>query len=248
MNPASYAKARTLLGEYNKAFGSEKREKWINKRVVVCPPSVYFQVFDEERKAIIKLGSQNMFWKSSGSYTGQISAKMIKGFGGEYVILGHGENRALGEHEGVINLKIEEALKNYITPVVCVGYRDYIKETKSIVNYFSAEELNRIIFAYEPSRFVGSSNPADPADVAESIRNIKKIIFKKFKQKYILGIINLSGKKRLIPRPAILYGGDVNISNYKSYTAIPDLGGFVVGRESFYPENIKEIIKNIDKL
>ena len=247
MNPSSFEKARALLMDYNKTFGLEKKEKWINKRIVVCPPSVYFQLFDEQRKMMIKLGAQNIFWKSAGSYTGQVSAKMVKNFGGEYTIIGHSENRALGEHDGIINLKIEEALKNYITPIVCVGYRDHIRETRSVVNYFSAEELNRMVFAYEPKDAVGTSNPASPERVAEVIRNIKKTIFKKFKQRYILGVINLSGKKRLVPHPAILYGGSVNILNYKDYTGIPDLGGFVVGRESFNPENIKEIIKNIDK-
>ena len=247
MNPSSYSKARSLLADYNKVFTLEKRERWTNKRLVVCPPSIYYQLFDEQRKLNIKLGGQNIFWKSSGSYTGQISAKMLKNFGGEYVILGHSENRALGEHDGIINLKIDDALKNYITPIVCVGYRDCLKEARSVINYFSEEELNRIIFAYEPHGAIGSSSPASPENVALVMRKIKKMIFKKFKEKYIFGAINLTGKKRIIPRPAIIYGGSVDINNYKNYLTIPDLGGFILGRESFNPQNIKEMLLEIDR-
>lgn len=247
MNPSSYDKARTLLTAYNKILSSNKRERWANKRVVVCPPYLYFHLFDEQRARMIKLGAQDVFWKSGGSYTGKVSAKMAKDFGVEYAIIGHSELRIMGDNNLIVNLKIKEALRNGITPVVCVGYKDYRIETRNIVGAFSAEEVNRMIFAYEPYDAIGSKNPASVDRVALSIRQIRKVIVRKFRRKAVLKFVGLGSKKDIIPRPAILYGGSVSVENYKEFLTIPDLNGFVLGRESLKPQSVNEIIVNMDK-
>lgn len=246
MYPSSFDKARSLLADYNKLFVATKKENWINKKIIICPPAPFFQLFDEKRLHTIKLGSQNIFWKSAGNYTGQISARMAKDFGAEYVIIGHSELRSSGDTDLIINLKIKEALKYYITPIVCVGYKDFLRETLNILNSFSAEEVNKMIFAYEPAGAVGGAAPADPAKVEKAVRQIKKLIYQRFRKKFFVRAFGLGGNKSSVPKPAILYGGDVNLQNYKSYISIPDLGGFVLGRESLNPANIKEIALGFD--
>ena len=246
MNPASFGKARSLLNEYNKLFVPNKKERWLDKKVVVCPPFLYFQLFDQYRARSIHLGAQNIFWKSRGNYTGQVSAKMIKDFGSEYVIVGHSELREAGDNEYLIREKIREALKFSITPIICVGYNDYIKETLNILNSFLAEEINRMIFAYEPVEAIGSNNPISPERVEEVIHGMKKLIYRKFRKKLFARLFGLGGRKNLIPHPAILYGGSINLQNYKNYLRVPDLGGFVIGRESLNPVNIKEIALGFD--
>jgi len=246
MYPSSIDRARSILSDYNKLFTPTKKEDWINKKIVICPPAPFFQLFDEKRLHTIKLGSQNIFWKSAGNYTGQISARMAKDFGAEYVIIGHSELRSNGDSDLIINLKIKEALKYYITPIVCVGYKDFLRETLNILNSFSAEEVGKMILAYEPLEAIGSNNPEDPLKVEKAIRQIKKLIYQRFRKKFFVRVFGLGGNKRSIPNPAILYGGSVNAQNYKNYISISDLGGFIIGRESLNPANIKEIALGFD--
>ncbi|MDD5731810.1 MAG: triose-phosphate isomerase [Patescibacteria group bacterium] len=246
MYPSSFGKARALLADYNKFFTPTKKENWINKKIVVCPSAPFFQLFDEKRTHTIKLGSQNIFWKSTGNYTGQISARMAKDFGVEYVIIGHSELRANGDTDILVNLKIKEALKYYITPIVCVGHKDYLRETLNVLNDFSSDEVNKMIFAYEPIEAIGTNNPEDPEKVEKAVRQIKKLIYQRFRKKLFVRMFGLGGNKNNIPKPAILYGGSVNLQNYKKFLSIPDLSGFVVGRESLNPSNIKEIALGFD--
>ncbi len=247
MYPSSFDKARSLLTDYNKLFVPTKKENWINKKIVICPPAPFFQLFDEKRLHTIKLGSQNIFWKSAGNYTGQISARMVKDFGAEYTIIGHSELRSSGDSDLIINLKIKEALKYYITPIICVGYKDFLRETLNILNSISSEEVNKMIFADEPIEAIGSSNPEDPLKVEKAIRQIKKLIYQRFRKKFFVKVFGLGGNKSNIPKPAILYGGSVNVQNYKKYLSISDLGGFIIGRESLNPTNIKEIALGFDQ-
>ncbi len=247
MNPSSFDKAKDLILNYNKLFRSKRGKKNNDTQIILCPPYVYFQLLDEKRSKNIKLGAQDIFWEGAGPYTGQISAKMVREFGAEYVLVGHSELRRVGNNEEIINVKIREALRKHIIPIVCVGYSDHIKETKSIISNFSAEEVNRIIFAYEPVEAVDTLNPASFEKVSKSVREIKKIIFGRFKRKNFWGLINIGGKKRLIPRPAILYGGSVNPSNCEQYLYNADISGFVIGRESLKPENIKKIAEKMEK-
>lgn len=242
MNPAGFDKARSLLGDYNKLFNPTRKEKWLNKKIIVCPPFVYFQLFDEDRNRSIRLGSQNIFWKSKGNYTGQVSARMVRDFGAEYVLIGHSELREAGDNEIIIKEKIKEALKFGITPVVCLGYGDYVKELLNIINNFSAEDVNKMIIAYEPVSAVGTGNFLSHDKLNNVIRNIKRIIYRKFRRKFFSRVFNLGANKSFIPHPAILYGGSVNVQNYKKYLNISDLSGFVLGRESLEPKNVKEII------
>lgn len=247
MYPSGFAKARLLLGDYNKLFAPTKKEKWLDKKVVICPPAPFFQLFDEKRIRSVKLGAQNIFWKSSGNYTGQISARMAKDFGSEYVIIGHPELRANGDTDLIVNLKIKEALKYYITPIVCVGYKDFIRETQNILNSFASEEVNKMIFAYEPLAAIGGSSPETSERVERAIRKIRKLIYQRFRKKFYVKMFGLGSGKNDVPKPAIVYGGSVNAQNYKNYTSMPDLGGFIFGRESLSPENIKKIVDGFDK-
>src|SRR5438105_2902229 len=61
---------------------------------LVCPPyTALFAVLHATERAGIGLGGQDMFWKESGAYTGQISPGMLLDVGAKYVIIGHSEAR-----------------------------------------------------------------------------------------------------------------------------------------------------------
>mgnify|MGYP001589745616 CR=1 FL=1 len=245
MHPSSFDKARELLGAYNKLFRVSRGKQSggsLVTQIVICPPFLYFQLFDEKRGRNISLGAQNIFFRDGeGSYTGQISARMVREFGAEYVLIGHGEVRRLGEGSSSILLKVQHALRRGIKPIICVGYQDHVRETRHIITHFSADEVQKMIFAYEPTDAVGTGNPETPEVVARAVHDIKRLIFKRFKKKYFLGLVGIGGSKYLVPRPPILYGGSVTPDNYKRYIANSDVDGFVIGKESLNAESIKKI-------
>ena len=85
--------------------------------VVVCTPAVDIAAVSEVIKGTnIKLGAENMHWKESGAFTGELSAAMLKESGVEYVILGHSERRQyFGETDATVNLRTLAAVKAGLT-------------------------------------------------------------------------------------------------------------------------------------
>ena len=70
----------------------------------------------------VKLGAQNVHFKASGAYTGELSADMLKASGCEYVIIGHSERRQyFGETDETVNLRAAAAVKAGLKAIICVG-------------------------------------------------------------------------------------------------------------------------------
>jgi triosephosphate isomerase len=91
--------------------------------VVVCVPAVDFAAVKEAISGSnIHLGAQNVHWKESGAYTGELSAQMLKAAGVEYVIIGHSERRQyFGETDATVNLRVKAAIAAGLTVILCVG-------------------------------------------------------------------------------------------------------------------------------
>ncbi len=84
------SEAAALIGDIRKATNDGD----CGVDVVVCVPYTAITVAAEALKGSkIGLGAQNMHWRDSGAYTGEISAAMLKDLGVQYVILGHSERR-----------------------------------------------------------------------------------------------------------------------------------------------------------
>ena len=117
MNPQTAREARVLFD----AMINVGRLK--NIETVICPPYPFLPIFGSPKS--IKLGGQDIFWEPQGAFTGEISGKMLKNLGCEYVILGHSERRQfLGETDETVNLKLKMALKENLTPIFCIGERE----------------------------------------------------------------------------------------------------------------------------
>ena len=86
-------------------------------------PYTLLEKFNQKTKnSNIQVGAQNCHQISEyGAFTGSISPKLIKDVGSKYIILGHSENRKLGETNTLINLKIHSALKNNLNVILCIG-------------------------------------------------------------------------------------------------------------------------------
>ena len=90
---------------------------------VVCPPfTALSHVQQELAKSKIQLGAQDLFWESEGAYTGEVSARMLKDVGCQYVIIGHSERRRIfAENDEMINRKVKKAFSEGLSPIICVG-------------------------------------------------------------------------------------------------------------------------------
>ena len=155
--------------------------------MVVCPVfTVLRDVQDVVGDTNIGLGAQNLYWEDAGAFTGEISAPMIKDTGAQYVIIGHSERRQFfAETDETVNKKIRAALNHGLMPIVCVGEMLEDREagkTEEVIRTqvtgsldgFSAEELRKLIIAYEPVWAIGTGKTATPEQAQEVHASIKR--------------------------------------------------------------------------
>jgi len=203
-------------------------------RIIYCPPSTLIRPMSKKLKnSRIEVGAQNCHHSyDTGAYTGQINSRMLKSVGAKYVIIGHSENRQLGEDDKLINLKIKSALKANLKIIFCIGETLREKRNKK-TNQVLAKQIknglssinnkSNIVIAYEPVWSIGSGLIPKFEDLKKSIAFIKS----KF------------GKKS----SKILYGGSVNGSNVDKLKIITGIDGFLVGGASQNPKKFIDIIK-----
>ena len=213
-----------------------------DNEVILCVPYTdLFYALLHVQGTNIKIGAQNMHWEESGAYTGEVSGKMLKSIGVEYVIIGHSERRQyFAETDETVNKKIKSALSNGLKPIVCVGETLEQREqgiTKNIITdqvekaleEISAESLKDIIIAYEPIWAIGTGKTATKEDANETIKQIREKIAEKYGQNVADGVI-------------IQYGGSVKSSNAKELFEMSDIDGGLVGGASLKPDEFSKIV------
>lgn len=199
--------------------------------VVIAPSSLHLQPLSlqiDRRK--FRLASQNAYAKDEGAYTGEISFTMLAGLV-HYAVIGHSERRHIfHETHDEIRDKVAAAVRNRITPILCVGetQEEYLNnETTRVINdqlttglsNLTAREVGSSVIAYEPVWAIGSGKPATPAyaqSIAVKIRHI---------------ISELYGPKAA-RRVRILYGGSTNASNARAFLDENDIDGLLPGGSS----------------
>jgi triosephosphate isomerase len=215
-----------------------------NCEIVICPP---FTSLSEAAELIrgskIKLGAQNLHQENNGAFTGEVSAHMLKSLGCEYVIIGHSERRTIfGENDDLINQKINQAIKNYLIPIFCVGelltereknITEQVIETQVLggLKGFSEEALSNLIIAYEPVWAIGTGKTATPQQAEDVHIFIRKLIKNNFSSKFSEGI-------------RILYGGSVKPDNSKDLLSQKNIDGALVGGACLNSESFLSIIKS----
>ncbi|WP_341820787.1 triosephosphate isomerase [Wolbachia endosymbiont (group A) of Myopa testacea] len=200
----------------------------ITSRLVICLP---FTAFSDsiELSDNINIGAQNCHYKKSGSYTGEISAEMLKELGCTYVILGHSERA--NETDSEIKLKSEIAIESGLHPIICVGENseDYKNEkTKEVIEYQCKNRLpthGEYTVAYEPIWAIGTGHVPNNDAIAEVIEVIKLC----------------TGKKH------ITYGGSVSSENIENLLNISNLSGVLIGSASLDFDHFYKIIQQVEK-
>ncbi len=215
-------------------------------QLVFCPPSIHLEKFSEKLESEnISLGAQNIFWEERGSFTGEISAMMVKNIGCKYVIVGHSERRKyFSESDEMVNIKIRAALQNNLTPIVCVGESEDEKNFGKTVKVIT-EQINQsladipiskiaeIVFAYEPIWAVGSDVIPSSLDILEVKMILKKLLVERYG-------VSVAEKVKII------YGGSVNSKSAFQVCIEPKLDGVLVGRESLIPGEFLKIAQIIN--
>lgn len=227
--------------EYIQAF--EPMVKDAEAEVILCVPYTdLFYCLMNAQGTNIKIGAQNMHYAENGAYTGEISAKMLKSIGVEYVIIGHSERRAyFAETDETVNKKIKAAFENELKPIVCVGEsleeRESGKTEEIITNQtrlaldgLSNEQVKATIIAYEPIWAIGTGKTATSEDANNSIKAIRAEIAKIYGEDVAEEVI-------------IQYGGSVKSSNAKELFTTSDIDGGLVGGASLKPEEFSKIVK-----
>ena len=210
--------------------------------VVLCVPYTdLFYTLLNVQDTNIKVGAQNMHWESTGAYTGEISAEMLKCINVDYVIIGHSERRQyFAETDETVNKKLRKALSVGLKPIVCVGESlqekeegktiDIItKQTRLALEGLNEEEVKDTIIAYEPIWAIGTGKTATAEDANESIKTIRKEIEKNYGKDVSDCVI-------------ILYGGSVKSTNAKELFTTSDIDGGLVGGASLKPEEFAKIV------
>ena len=111
-NPIKASEAKKIFISIEKGIKSTKN------KVIICPSFVHIPVL---KKGKLKLGGQDCFWNGAGAFTGEISPKMLRDAGCDYVILNHSERRNYNEEtDSMSNKKIVAALEAGLIPIVCL--------------------------------------------------------------------------------------------------------------------------------
>ena len=213
--------SKEFIESWAKDFLEEKKS---NNRVVVALPSTYLLNFKESN---LNLAGQNVSNQSSGAFTSQLSAQMLKDCGAEYCLIGHSEARQyLMETNDNIKQKFDQLIQESIQPILCIGEPLEIKETTKTTDYLldqlkllSSDQEN-IIIAYEPIWAIGTGLIPDMEDIQLAVDCIR-------------GKFNKSIK--------VLYGGSVNSSNAADISAKTDIDGLLVGGASLNPKEFAKI-------
>lgn len=239
MNPPTIGKAKELFLEIRKEARKRSRVE-----TVIAAPYVYLA---ELRKlttgSYTKLGAQDIFWKSFGTYTGEVSASMLASVGVSHVIVGHSERRALGETNEQVAQKTHAAVSGKLVAIVCVGeserdtsgaYLSVIEEqVRTALAHVTPAALKRVVIAYEPvwaiSTGDGDGKTATADDVYEMTIFIRKIL---------TGLYSRAAAERV----TILYGGSVNEHNAETLVNDGMVNGFLVGGASLKPHEFTTII------
>ena len=222
------------INSLNKVIKFSK-SKEINKgRLIYCPPYTLISSFSKKfQNCQIGLGGQNCHEsETDGPYTGFINARMLKNAGAQFVIIGHSENRANGENDKLINLKIKNSINSKLKVIFCIGEtlsEKRKKKTKFVLSkqiefgLKKIEKKSNIFIAYEPVWAIGTGVIPKIEDLFKTVDFIKS----KFKNK----------------TPKVLYGGSVNPQNIKYLKEINNIDGFLIGGASQDPKKFIDIVK-----
>lgn len=237
-----YAEGISLFSEIVNMVRDEKQG---DQLAIICAPSIHLNSLAKLGANAVSVGAQNCHQMESGAYTGEISAKMIKSVGCEYVIIGHSERRQyFAESNELLAEKTVIALQNDLIPIFCIGETldernngSYFEVLKSQLEQgifgLSAADFSKIVIAYEPVWAIGTGLTASSAQAQEVHAFIRKEIAAKY-------------DSAIADDTTILYGGSCNPKNAAELFAQADIDGGLIGGASLKSRDFVDIVKTFN--
>jgi len=238
LNPTNLAEAKKIQTKIRQKVTGLR-----NVKVVICPPTAYLSALSLGRSnSIFSLGAREVFWKEAGPYTGQTSPLILKDLNVSFVIIGHSEQRDLGENDEQINLKLRVVLDYGLRPILCVGEKErddsgyYLAQIKRQLEdgleKVSKKMVKQLVIAYEPVWAIGQDQrkAETPTSFLQHALFIRKTLSSLFGP----------AEAQKIP---ILYGGSVTIKNAEGFLTQGQADGLLVGRESLIIPNFVALAK-----
>lgn len=236
----TYPQAENLLTDVLNANINLKE----NQQAVFAVPSPYLIMTNAllATKDNYFAAAQNCYNKKSGAYTGEISAEMLHSLDIQYCVIGHSERREyFGEDNKTLSEKINLCLEYDITPIFCCGEPLSIREASTQNNYvetqlkeslfhLTADQLEKIVIAYEPIWAIGTGKTATTEQAQEMHAYLRSVL------------VNQYGKN-VADLISILYGGSVKAGNAKELFSCADVDGGLVGGASLIAADFIQIIR-----
>ena len=226
--------------------------------IVIFPPlTALAAAKSASENSNIALGAQNLYWKESGAYTGEVSAPLLTDAGATYVLVGHSERRGrfgvpepdlegqagnvFGDSDASVNLKTAAALKGGLTPIVCCGellterqngHTDAVVENQIslALDGLSAEQVGGLVLAYEPVWAIGTGETCDAAEANRVCGVIRATVASQF-------------GTAIGEAVRIQYGGSVKPETAKELLSMEHIDGALVGGASMKAESFAAIVK-----
>jgi len=211
-----------------------------NAQLLICVPSIHLSDISRlVANSKVLLGVQNAHWQEKGAYTGEISMNMLASYQVSHVIVGHSERRQMfGDDNESVALKFEAALKNSLTPILCIGEtleqreQDITLEVlqaqcEAVVKQVGIEAFAKSCVAYEPIWAIGTGKTATP-EQAQQVHQALRAWFAKQNEQIAANL-------------QILYGGSMNAGNANELLAQPDIDGGLIGGASLNADDFLKI-------
>ncbi len=212
----------------------------INSEIMICVPNIHFADISRlKTNSTLLLGAQNIHWHDDGAFTGELSAKMLADYQISYTLVGHSERRQMfDENNQKVALKFEAALRNDMTPILCIGetleQREkgetisfLISQCEAVVNKVGIKAFANACLAYEPIWAVGTGQTATP-EQAQQVHHALRAWF-------------AEQDKQIAEKLQILYGGSMNAGNAKNLLAQADIDGGLIGGASLVADDFLNI-------
>ena len=235
------AEAKALIEEMKPVVADADCE------VVLCVPFVDIPAaLEAAAGSNIKIGAENVHFKPSGAYTGEVSAEMLTAAGVEYVVIGHSERRQyFGETDQTVNLRTLAAVEAGLTAIVCVGetleqrelgYTETLLkyQTKMALTNVTKEQLKNIIIAYEPVWAIGTGVTATAEQANEGNGYVRAALAEVY-------------GADVAETVTIQYGGSMNAKNAEELVAEEHVDGGLIGGASLKAEDFSVIVKAASK-
>lgn len=223
-----------------------KKNKDTNCEIWIAPPALYLMMAkDLYENDEIGIFAQDMSEFEGGAYTGEISADMLESIDVTGAIIGHSERRQYhGETDSHCNKKVKLALDKGLTPIYCNGetleqrksgqHLEVVKnQTETALFTLSADEIRKVVIAYEPVWAIGTGETASPQQAQEIHAHIRQLIAAKYGQE-------------VADEVSILYGGSVKPDNAKEIFSQPDIDGGLIGGAALKIDDFSKIIEGFN--